>query len=486
VYTLTELVPLADSPRGFIMPIFASSKSNFSYVQNLDVFGSVKNFMRIDEKGNTRLPHSPPPISLDIGDRGILAFVDDDDILHIGNIEQMKKILLSARVESPFIMMEVSSILNNRDMHKSALMECASYLKSESTRKSWMTREKLNFVSSQIKIPSSKSIEDTDEKLQVIYEEILYDLDHEKWNSIWLRLWKQGFDKRKLSDLASLRIDSNRLPGRDGPTIFTEIVDQKFGRQYLDKAINCLELSRLDSEYWIRLYGTVSRLGASRERMRDVAMRILQLSIDAKSPEPWGWLHLARRINAETRFSESERQRMMEISIQYLERKSYISNEVAETTILPYLDYAHKYRTIFESGYRWATSSQRSTNAWCEIFLKLLEIEPTPELIHVGLEWVQNLGGNVIRWRQVWKRLEKYTDRETHRFIAIAWLRRARWDMGVWIIVFHEVMEDSNAVEKIELLEIANRWIDAGFGNRRSRAKMRQAKDYLEAITLRT
>ena len=485
MYTLTELIPLADSVRGFIMPIFTSSKSNFSYVQNLDVFGNVKNFMRIDEKSSTRLPHPPPPISLDIGDRGILAFIDDDELLHIGNIEQMKSILASARVESPFLTIEVASILNNKEMHKSALMECASFFKSETTRKSWITREKQNFVSSQIKTPADKSAEDINEKLQGIYEEILYNLDHEKWNSIWLRLWKQGFDKRKLSDLASLRIDSNRPPGRDGPTIFSEILDQKSGRQFLEKALFCVELSRRDSESWIRLYGMASRLGANRERMRDIAMQVLQSSIDVRSPEPWRWLNLARRLNSETRFSEVERQRMMEISIQYLERNSYISNDAAETTILPYLDYAHKYRIIFDSAYRWATSNQRSTNAWCEIFLKILEIEPNPELVTVGMEWIQNLGGNVIRWRQVWKRLEKYTDRDTHRFVAIAWLRRARWDMGVWVIVFHELLEDSNAVEKMDLLEIANRWIDAGFGNRRSRAKMRQAKDYLEAITIR-
>lgn len=434
------------------------------------------------DSSEMRLPHTPPAISLEVGDRGVLCFIDDSDTLHIGSIEEMREKLLSIEISSPFLSIEVSSLLNNRSMHKSALTECSSYFSSDKIRSSWISREKKSFFSSQIKDrPADKEAINNKDLLRA-YEEISSNFDHEKWNSIWLRLWKQGFEKKNLADLASLRIDTGRAPGRDGPALFSEILNEKFGRQYAEKAMLCLEKSGLDSDNWVQLYGMLGRMTSDRERMRNAAMQALRASAVSKSTNKWRWLSLARRMNNETRYDDHGHRSMMTISISYLENNRGLSNDAAEVTLLPFMQHAKDHDVIFKSAFDWVINTQRSTNAWSEIYIKLLEIDDSPQLVKAGIEWLQNLGGNVISWRQVWRRLEKYVDRKSHRKFAIDWLRRARWDMGVWVIVFHELIEDSDYAEKLQLRDISTNWVNGGFGNQRNRTKMRQAHAYLDTI----
>lgn len=482
MYTLAEIISLAEENRGFVLPIFSYSKSNLSYAQNLDIYGNIKSFIAIADSGEMRLPHTPPAISLEVGDRGVLCFIDDSDTLHIGSVEEMREKLSHIEISSPFLSIEVSSLLNNKSMHKSAITECSSYFSSERIRSSWISREKKSFSSSQIKDRPADEKKNNNRDLLIAYEEISSNFDHEKWNSIWLRLWKQGFEKRKLADLASLRIDTGRAPGRDGPALFSEILNEKFGRQYAEKAMQCLEKSGLDSDNWVQLYGMLARMISDRERMRNAAMQALRASAASKSTHKWRWLSLARRMNNETRYDDHGHQSMMSISISYLENNRGLSNDAAEVTLLPFMHYAKDHSIIYKSAFDWVTSSQRSTNAWSEIYIKLLEIDDNPQLVKAGIEWLQNLGGNVISWRQVWRRLEKYVDRKSHRELAIDWLRRARWDMGVWVIVFQELIEESDHAEKLQLREISASWINGGFGNQRNRTRMRQVHAYLDAI----
>lgn len=481
-FCLVELRSFNKNSSGFMLPVFSTQHSNQSFVQNLDVSGNVEEFfpLTMDLKKSDILP---PIIEISIGDKGIIAFIDENKNSYIGNILDIREKLKSIEIKNPLLKLELSSFLENSKMFQSALTEC-SFLFTDSSRfQSWEKREKDTFKSV-IALRNAPNPEKDNRDVNFRFADemaiLREDMKHEKWANIWSRVWNQSYRRRELIGLAALRRDRNLdLEENDG-NVFLLALDEDKSDFIVNRSIDWLNSVQITSQTWINLYYKIySNIYKRTENFVEIGVSALKNTLKQHKPISQSTVRFFRFIA--TREYRS-RQQVIDIGMEILTRSNG-STDVVKYVAYPLIRDKDAFRTFREHTRYWVMNSFASSIMWASLFLKLAEDDFDPDLRDRGIEWLRLAGGNTTIWYDVWHTYDKYISEEQRIELALNWLKRARWDMKAWVKVYSEVFSSSLDHDyRHDLIAIGERWLNGGYGSRKVRTDVRKFVDYMKNL----
>lgn len=93
MFALQGFVDISNGRPGMLVPLLSSPNTNLPYVQQMDEFLIVKEIIPFLEYENYQVVSGHETCSVAIGDRGLIAFRQDDETIFCGNTEELLKYL---------------------------------------------------------------------------------------------------------------------------------------------------------------------------------------------------------------------------------------------------------------------------------------------------------------------------------------------------------------------------------------------------------
>ena len=136
---------------------------------------------------------------------------------------------------------------------------------------------------------------------------------------------------------------------------------------------------------------------------------------------------------------------------------------------------------IVDCARAWLSNNVRSTLLWVKLYLIIFKRDGADSMVNTGLIWLQNCGGNINKWRDIWRALDDRISRAERMELALSWLRRSRWDLTSWPLVFNDLaMMANNTTEVNQLINLADRWKNYQANSSHISSRVDKALKYLK------
>lgn len=481
MFNCNALYSIDKSLKGFVIPAFSIAGSNEIFFQDLYVDGRVREFVRVDTSNLFHVPIIPPLLSVSVGEFGLLAFIHDDNCLKIGTPLQLSKSIKVNLVSDPVTRMEIASLLGDKSMQKRALRECRNKFLDQRRFENWVRRETRLFR--RVIVDFSKSASGSNDGLQPFdkeFREIEADLQDRNWMPKWLKLWENGYDKRRLVGVAYLRQDHEISFEGDGPEIFRRIAESDFRDGSYERCIKILSSTSLLSNGWYSLYVKLHYIRSDlQDRLKSIGFEALKQHLNACSKSDYYQWILLWHFEYRTSGFRSE---LANIGISFVKNCGRINVNVVQNIIFPLSRSEREFEFVRPEAVEWLISSFRSDTLWATLFIRA-KTNGVDDVLHdCGLKWLYELGGNLNQWKQIWHLYRGYISEEQYIYIGLNWLRRARKDMKIWFEVFLELFENDGLKTSGELLQIGVDWLRSSHGNTVFRREISHIVDYMQSL----
>ncbi len=480
-YNLVEVRKFSGCPYGFCLPIFSRKGSNDAYAQNLDISGRVVEFLPVDTSTFDKIDILPPPHVTDVGLKGFLAFHHEDGQLFVLHLDELREALMGIGIANPFVAVELSALLNDRDLQHLAIRECADVFGNAGIIANWARREKKLFRVVEEALQDISDIYEPEyDALSEDFAKLQSEFSLKDWTEIWIRLWGQGYKRKELVGLASLRLDQDYGFYGDAPKIFLLILDFDDSDFVIKHALKALESSRITDDFWRTLFNRLGNISSrNRKLLTEIASSGLRQELQQNNPSSRVWVSLWSSA-----FSYEDRAReAWSLAIDYVEKLPTLTSDAAGILVYPFRQYDSEFEPFFRKTRDWVVRYPRSTVVWSTLFLKVVERDKSYDLIDIGVDWLSRSGGNLTSWVNIWSKFHGLIDEELRRDLAMQWLSRARLDMRSWVDIFLLMFENASIAEKEKLKNLGKMWLRSGYGSRASHRKIEQAVRYLESLS---
>lgn len=475
MYSCVALGSFDQSGRGFVIPLFSFQGSNQTFAQDLDHSGKIIRFIPANEMPLHPIQMHPAPLIVDVGDQGIIGFIDDDENLELGTIDLLAENLRGVSVEDPFTRIELAALLKDRNLQAEALADSAELIDSAQSTIGWVKREVVTFED--VLSFSGFGREEENGEIKSQLWELLSRLEHdqtiEDWGGVWLRLWGQNFERRKLIGLAYLRQDQSKDFGRQEVTIFSSIYDVEHTDEAFERLFRALDRTVLGTPQWIQSFQKILRMRYwEREEILELGIRKVLGTENAARD----WVPLWNAVYP----SQDHDDELLRVAVDYVMNTERLSPFVARTLLWNLADEPEYFQIVKGRTREWLLENVRSDNVWAYLFERTYGDVEDPELSSVGLRWLQSLGGNLSAWPKIWRMYRTELTEDESTSLALAWLGRARKDMLSWVKVFMELFENNRETDYPELMRLAEDWLRARVGNVINRRRIGDALKYME------
>ena len=477
LYTCTALYSLESSRKGFLFPAFSREGSNELYLQDLSLSGRIISFLLIDTREMYSVNKYPPAIRMRVGEMGLLAFLDDRGELEIGIPSILAASINVAQVNDPFSKLEIASLKGDRQMQRQALSACAERFTDDQTSISWMNREKRLFRK-ELETPeqSSSSFQDDLFSLERDFSLLEENKVDEEWVRRWLRLWGQGFDRRRLTGIAILRQDSGHHFRDSGLEVFWTILNEGFEPSSAERALNVLQSTKLTNSGWARLYTLLFyRYQKHRRDVEKLAFNKLEESLKLRDEDTTQWTVVWSLLMRHL----LENDKLLSLAVDFLRAHNYIDLSVARTILTPVVRNPRFSKDVADITVDWLRKNVRSETVWVDLFLAYTEYQESEQALELGLHWCKTLGGNLASWKEVWHIYREKIPAHDYGLIGLDWLQRARKDMRSWVEVYVELSKRRSISKEKVFQNLGQHWLDVGYGTTSTRRKMTFAVEEL-------
>jgi hypothetical protein len=480
MYNLVELRQIGTLEYGFCLPVFSKSGSNDAYVQNLDAFGRVADFLPIDISCFPKIEQLPPPLATDIGLLGLLAFQQEGGVLLVMDYDSLREELTGVQISDPFVALEVAALLKSKKLQNAAIQDCKLVLGNGGSITRWANRESKLFRASETMFEkAAKTHEEPQDKFLSDFTKLEKQFGSEDWTETWLKLWSQGYRRNELVGLAAFRLDQGFDFGYDGARIFHLILEFDKSDFVVAHAIKVLSVARSIDEYWRGLFAQlINNSYKRRKELVEIAYSALERALPDIRAGSRQWVSV---WNSVSHYS-SERRKSWILAAEFVRSISALNANVAHHLVYPYRNSDEEFEPFFPRTREWILQTSRSTVLWSSLFLSVLERDKSVEVVEKGVEWLGQLGGNLTSWKDVWNAYRGLIDERARRELAFSWLARARWNMRSWVEVFMVLLEGSPPAHRRRLKVLGAQWLEAGYGSVASRKQVQQAIRYLESL----
>lgn len=483
-FVCTALYSIEKSRSGFLLPAFSAPESNDTFFQDLSIDGRVERFIRVDTANLFHVPMLPPALNVSIGDFGLLAFLDDNGALEIGIPVELARAIEANAVSDPIVRMELASLRADRVMQKRALRDCREKFAGEQRFASWAKREKRLFRKVIQDFSNEKpGVDETEARLNKEFLEIEADLRDKGWTQRWLRLWGQGYERRRLVGIAYLRQDSNISFDADGPEVFRIILDSEWSLEARQRSLDVLKSTPIEASGWFALYMLAYyRSGVLREDVFRVGLGALNnwLSEKNRKGQPQ-WISLWQ-FHLRT---GQAREEVRHLGVDFIRQVEVITVSVARNVLVPLARNEQSFEFIEDHILNWVAYNVRSDTVWASLFISSYKFGPVNFLHEIGIDWLRDLGGNLTQWIDIWHLYRNRISDEEYVFLGINWLGRARKDMRSWADVYFELFEDFSRMRDERIVQLGVEWMNSRQGNKSNRRKMSQVLEYMHALQSR-
>lgn len=478
-YSCVSLYSFDSSRKGFVIPAFSLQGSNDIFFQNIGEDGRIEAFVVASTEGLYSVTVLPPAFSLKVGDRGVLAFVDDELMLHIDVRENLAELIDERSSANPITRLEIASLKNDPVLQNMALSDLESLFSSNENYKRWRSREIKFFnkksLQSFVKSDEQKIFE---KKLEEEFSEIETKLDARDWELEWLRLWLQGFDQQRLVGIAFFRQDMSFKFGQFGPEIFSMICKAlPWSKEFAGRCDSILKSSSIGDKSWTWLFvRALSSWGGNRVHLLELAeAKLSQWIQDRRGPSAvWVSLWAILRRNA------IERRSIIFIGVDYVLSVESVNSTVAREILVPISKYPDQFSRISHIVEDWIIENKKSNLTWVTLFLRAYQDYHANRLIDVGLEWLSRFGGNINAWASVWRNLKEDIGPDEYFSLGMDWLIRARRDMKSWVSVYLELAQNYRRLDSKLLIFLGEDWIYNCNSNSVSRNNIERALSYIK------
>lgn len=478
-YTCCSVYSLTTMADGFLIPAFSRTDSNALFFQDLNYEGILQNFYQFDESSVFSTSFIVPPIPLKIGDFGLIAFVDDEGRLYLENAVQIQESVKAVRVADPFTNLELATFTKNRKLHEDSLIEASAKFSNRPGKRIWVKSEAGMFerhLAGGLRTSSEKVESNSDLISQI--EMLETDLQNEGWGAIWMRLWGQSYERFKLVGLANLKFDINGFDHKDALSIFFLISKSDFSEHSHQRLVRSLAVADLGRIDWSQAYHYAFwRYHDLREELLQVGLGKLQ-EFKANDSSSGNWISIWSTVYGYSAKDEI----LLEMGVEYVFRRGYISYDMARTLILALCDRPTYFAQCANMVTDWLEYGMRSDNVWARIFLTSFHHNPSEKIVEIGIDWLDSLGGNLTAWGEVWRVLENKVDPTRHTKLALQWLARARRDLREWVDVYFLLFERGDKALYPALAKLGIEWHNGRHGNNANRKRVFQALRYIEAM----
>ena len=477
-YSLVEFYGILNDKPGFIIPVFSRPGSNLSFAQNLDASGKISSFQTFSTVGFSRISHIAPTIELEVGEEGLLGFIDDSGQFFQGTLRAMPDILLGAYINNPICLLQVSSLRQDKAAFYEAVDACSDFIGLGRDNNFWKEREKVTFDKI-FKLFEEDNFEDDYSLDDENFKNLENYFNDPEWRNKWIKLWNKNYKRKSLIGLAILRYEGGHdLLGESGD-IFSLILDIDRSDFVTKRVFSWLYDSKNITFSWFNLYHKLFRLSLVKNDLLDLA--VFKLNDIKSTNESYSDYYFRLYHFIYYRYDINY---MRNLGVNIISNQISITDAAVRNVVLLLKNDDDSFNQIYPHTRRWLESKMTSTLMWAEVYLAVFKSKYDQHLISMGEHWLEHYGGNTNSWISVWAIHGGIIQGRRWVELATLWLSRARWDLKSWPNVFYELVRthDEKHLNINNLTLIGNRWLNSGFGTQSSRSKIRKYVEYLSNI----
>lgn len=415
----------------FLIPYFSSDRSNHLFAQELNTDSCIRAFRPIDLNHYTMRVDLVTEIGVDVGDDGIIAFVDPSGSIVTEPVQMARSSLRSASFGSnlsAFRQIDICYFLGDFAALNDAINRAASAFARADIGKAWKKVERT--AAKHAKAAAHRAAIDIEAVIGSFVGDAALDNWIKAWRAFGPRDWllteglRLAFEQSGSAN-ARFRIAHHVITGLSAPAIPVDT------RELLRENIRSWLVSdamRTDSEIWAKVW-----LAAEQEG-NILFDQYLQAGFNYLDSTPFGY----QPRNSWTRLWKVLWQR----GIGDQEALAKLAEEVLKT----YGHSAHGRRLVAVLGdfidqsriadvlARWIIEDDRRDSQWASTYLAVLssEYRGSKEFVELGVEWLKRDLGNLKKWAKVYEEVSKYRDENEMLEIARSWVLRANSDMNIW------------------------------------------------------
>jgi hypothetical protein len=479
-FRLSGYLSPAKEPPTFVIPTFSRLDRNEVFVQDLTDSGLVNSFALVDIELFYPVPAIPPHIIIKENEPGLLAYWADQGKILIGVATTFKEAIRSEVSSEPFAELELAALLEDEDRVAEAAKQIATELGSGAVANRWRQRELAALqgrkTANKSKGPSFTDPED--EAKEAAFQRLINEPNASSWGEQWNNLWKQGYKRTNLEQIALWWIELGPGQSESGGAVLGALLRGSRDTRVDEHVEEWLRTYSITNASWLPVWNA---LQSSRnrpsiafpiaiEKLRDSAASVLM---------SYQWCFIWRSLWR----SQFERPELIRIAEASADNGRVVTRVFVESVLLAILSTASGGPAIAATAGRWLQQRPQSTVLWAEIFLRTVERD-FPSLLAVGRFWLSHHGGNLNRWYDIWQSLREYLSPREWSDLAISWLYRARWDLTAWPKVFNSLATTRLAGDQLlRLRNVGTRWTHVYGTYTPKKGKIEKALSYLDTLS---
>ncbi len=474
-FDLSGFLSPTHEPPSFLIPVFSRMGSNFGYVQELDQESKVLWFQPVQPELFHTVAVVPPSLSLTRGSDGLLAYWIRDGSVAIGTHAQLAAKLKSVPTNEPFSALELASLLQDEVAEEIAASKISEILGEAAVARRWRARRlrALEAARRSLRAHGSRHVAAMPGPEHPDASQWWLSPEREGWADSWCREWYESTERAHLEEVALWWIEHPASNPIDQARLLGTLLREGSGPQVDVISMRWLERSDLSLPGWVEVWAIAYRkLLAHRQKLAVLGTSYLNDNIDrmdyATMTSP-GWPMIWRML-----WDQPYIRRDLEAVADRAIGQQNASSEMVRLVYFKVLDERQTVDPklldhVILSIRAWLPKHLGNTKTWVKAYLRMWDYyEPREDFFEIGINWLGGFGASMNGWLDIWLKLYEVSDKNQMISLAIAWLRRARWDLTSWPKVFDSVASAGGEEIKDELREIGRDWLAWG-GSRRKR-----------------
>lgn len=459
-----------------MIPYFGSPSSNQIYVQELDDQHRVSGFLLFEPAHFVDYMGPFPTASREIGDDGLLGFVDGSGKLLAGNAAEIRRALASYSFASDgsdaFFATEVMEFRGDRAGLDRAIDFASRRFVNVERGAHWKTRE---IATGRLSAPAPSS---RASERDAILRELRETLIESDWVSRFAKAWDALGSSPDLGELALDWLSAGGSDRREAGHLFNTLLTRgKFDRAsnirlspptyVFELARRWIETMDYPGNAWARLWQKLKRQHQIDPSFSNqLGMRFLNVnpgrSVERKrSTAAIGWMRVWRTL------WEKGYDRSLLIDLLPSHHDFLSLSEFYRIIELLSAEPRYAGMAIDYLG-AWLDRSPRHSQRWPKVCLNaILRYENREYFIEQALRWLRVEGTNLPAWYSLWSGLRPYVEKNELVRIARGWLERSQLTLRIWPEVLADIIEmaDTQIDERLRLQ--AQQWLQLGKRNGR-------------------
>lgn len=458
-YVLSGFASLGIGKSSFLIPYFVSTGSNEIYVQDLDDSYIIARFLRFELTHYSAVQYFPPYIVKEVGDAGLLAFMDSNSSVYHGSKDELQENLHNSSLaadQNNFFKIDAFSFLNHQQGLQASITDAKNSISNAAIGEQWASGEILAARKYYQRQEEGRKFKDAKQsRLSEGIERLLNDPNSSIWYRLWKSLWDLYPQHPRLLELAYWWIQRSPKERSGVPQVIMWIIDtdpdQKTAWELGRAWLRDVEVHRDPS---MRLWLSLTWPGFYDLELLEIGIRLLQQAAARSEFDRRAWARVWRRVQGNL----GENVELAELAeLAYDPRNPNV--DLIKKVLIEIVKWKTRPAWATYSLLKWLESATKVNNTWVDAYLTLLpERFKHEEFINLGLRWLEHGPPNLRKWKKLWTALSAPVANDDLMFhLARGWLHRANPEMYAWRDVMLILLRSKQYT--IDELELADEWL---------------------------